>query len=481
MPTNFVQMQDPVLQSGISSSDTNAIFNKFVDIYGNVLANSDFGNIRVGTLERNTSREEIVLFSIDSNTDGVANVTLTRGQEAKTPYASGGISYSHPAGSTLTISDNPQLLDTLLAKDNDQTITGQHIYDTLPESSQTPSDVNHFTTKAYVDSVATGDSELSNSQVLIAGDAGETVSAGDVVYLDETDGEWYQTDADVLSTVGQTKIGIAQGAGTDGNIISGGIVVGGIDKSTTYTAGQVYYVSNTKGDISTSVGSIERIVGIGDKNGNLVIVDPYELTKDEKDAIAGGGDLGTPSSSNKFVTEEGISNLGNPSITVYTSDDTWTKPAGLKYVEIELVGGGGNGGAAGSSSYRYSGSGGGAGGYSKKIIAASTLGATETVTVGAAASSSSFGTHASATGGSNADRTDFGAGGTGSGGDINLEGEPGQTVTRDGSAQGGQGGWSELGSYGRGGQGAQGSYDGVYPGEGGASGVVIVTEYFAST
>ena len=476
MATNFVQMQDPVLQSGISSSDTNAIFNKFVDIYGNVLANSDFGNIRVGTLERNTSREEIVLFSIDSNTDGVANVTLTRGQEAKTPYAGGGISYSHPAGSTLTISDNPQLLDTLLAKDNNQTITGQHTYDTLPESSQTPSDVNHFTTKAYVDSVATGDSELSNSQVLIAGDAGETVSAGDVVYLDETDGEWYQTDADVSSTVGQTKIGIAQGAGTDGNIISGGIVVGGIDKSTTYTAGQVYYVSNIKGDISTSVGSIERIVGIGDKNGNLVIVDPYELTKDEKDAL--GGNVGTPSSSNTFITEEGISNLGNPSITVYTSDDTWTKPAGLKYVEIELVGGGGRGGPANGN--EYPGGGGGAGGYSKKIIAASNLGATETVTVGAAGSSSSFGTHASATGGSNAALYNFGAGGTGSGGDINLEGEPGQTISLDINTHGGQGGWSELGSYGRGGQGRDGN-TGEAGGEGGASGVVIVTEYFAST
>lgn len=69
---------------------------------------------------------------------------------------------------------------------------------------------------------------------------------------------------------------------------------------------------------------------------------------------------------------------------VYTSTggNTWTKPAGLAFIEVEVVGAGGGGGG-GNSGITAPGGGAGGGGYSYSKIPAATLGATETATVGA--------------------------------------------------------------------------------------------------
>lgn len=167
--------------------------------------------------------------------------------------------------------------------------------------------------------------------------------------------------------------------------------------------------------------------------------------------------------------------LNAPTITVYTSNDTWTKPANLKWIRARLVGGGGGSGGipATDSSHCGSAGGGGGGGYSEKIILAASLGTTETVTVGAAGTgaaagyntggtggTSSFGAHCSATGGvggqgslavyanTQADISSIGGfGGTGSGGDINIVGSQGGNafvLFGDGRG-GGEGGSSVLG------------------------------------
>lgn len=118
---------------------------------------------------------------------------------------------------------------------------------------------------------------------------------------------------------------------------------------------------------------------------------------------------------------------------VYTSGTTWNKDANLLYAEVEVQGGGG--GSGGTSSASNLGSGGSSGGYARKIIAAASLGSTETVTIGAAGTAggaggtTSFGAHVSATSGGKG----LGSGtatpkvsdmpGIGSGGDVNLRGE----------------------------------------------------------
>jgi len=88
------------------------------------------------------------------------------------------------------------------------------------------------------------------------------------------------------------------------------------------------------------------------------------------------------------------------SVAVFTSSGTWTKPDNFLYAIIEVQGGGGGGGGTANpgSDEAGAGSGGGSGGYARKVLLASALGSTETVTVGAAAAggSSSDGTDGNA-------------------------------------------------------------------------------------
>lgn len=75
-----------------------------------------------------------------------------------------------------------------------------------------------------------------------------------------------------------------------------------------------------------------------------------------------------------------------PNVVYFTTSGTWTKPAGLRYVVVQLQGGGGAGGgvpAGATFSNSFIGGGGGAGSYIECLIPASSLGATVNVTVGA--------------------------------------------------------------------------------------------------
>lgn len=213
-------------------------------------------------------------------------------------------------------------------------------------------------------------------------------------------------------------------------------------------------------------------------------------------AQAGGGDFGTPSGSNKFLTEDYIPQLQTiPEIVSFTTSGTWTKDAGLKYIEIEVQAKGGNGGSAGTSSSNSAATGGGGGGYARKKINASSLGNTETVTIGGGVAS--FGTHVScsdgAVGASNLDpaSTNVGpVGGSATDGDINIPGG------RGGSYSGGTsviGGFAFFGTpatpqaldgekngqgYGAGGGAGHGG-TGRRTGGAGAPAIIIVTEYYS--
>lgn len=198
-----------------------------------------------------------------------------------------------------------------------------------------------------------------------------------------------------------------------------------------------------------------------------------------------------------------------PIIRTYTSNATWTKPPGLKYIIVEMVGGGGGGGGC----YNYGGGAGAASGYCKKIIAASSLNSTESVLIGLGGSggspqnpgldggTSSFGSYCSATGGQGGEAqtsfifsSDGSSGGIGIGGDINLSGQGTGGVTgsaeprycggssvfgggalANGSYSGGDG--FNATSYGAGGSGASGYNATNKTGGNGSSGIVIITEY----
>lgn len=211
------------------------------------------------------------------------------------------------------------------------------------------------------------------------------------------------------------------------------------------------------------------------------------------------------------VTAEALKASQVPITRLYVNSGspyTWSKPAGLKYVVVEVVGSGGAGGGTATNSHGAPG--GGAGGYSKKTIATGTLGATETVTVpaggagvlngtGNSGGTTSFGTHCTATGGTGgtADGTGTaGTGGVGASGDINVNGGggvAGNTASQGSGAGGasvlGGGGESKNGAntaganggnYGGGGSGSKTNSGGAAQvGGAGAQGVCILTEYYS--
>lgn len=203
-----------------------------------------------------------------------------------------------------------------------------------------------------------------------------------------------------------------------------------------------------------------------------------------------------------------------PIVRVYTSNATWTKPPGLKYIVVEMVGGGGGGSGTGSSK-GSSGSGGGGGGYTRKIIATTSLNNIEDVIVGIGGTggaaignsggdgtNTSFGTHCFSTGGkgglNSSSGWQGGAAGIGVNGDINISGNGGGQGGSLGNTGIGIGGSLGGGSffcggapgsamdsdgltgnqYGAGGGGGSYVSGSRKSGGNGSGGIVIITEYY---
>jgi hypothetical protein len=203
---------------------------------------------------------------------------------------------------------------------------------------------------------------------------------------------------------------------------------------------------------------------------------------------------------------------------VFTTSGTYTPTTGMRQALIRMVGGGGGGGGcSGTASMWFAGGGGGSGGYAEKLVTAAQVGASQTVTVGAAGTAgtgtsgggsggtSSVGSLCTATGGTGGGCANSGAavplggpGGGGTGGDFIVAGGPGQggsynSTSAGAGSPGGAGGSSPLGGGGPGTMGAVGSngmgYGGggggagtntsgaVYNGGAGIGGLVIITEY----
>ena len=202
---------------------------------------------------------------------------------------------------------------------------------------------------------------------------------------------------------------------------------------------------------------------------------------------------------------------GLNSVQTFTASGTWTKPAGITKVIMEVQGAGGGGG--GMSSGDRGGSG-GAGGYAKKFLDVSSI-STSTITIGAAgtggaAVSGSSGANGVAGGASSwADGTNTitgsggapglstwanygngGLGGTATGGDVNIQGcigGGGWTPKGGDSVLGFGGVWQNYENYatavatGYGGGGVGGvnvAYSATYGvGRPGTVGIIIVWEY----
>lgn len=192
-----------------------------------------------------------------------------------------------------------------------------------------------------------------------------------------------------------------------------------------------------------------------------------------------GGDVSLARSASGVLDVTGKLTVGGKepaSVTrqIFTASGTWTKPAGAKTVWVRAVGGGGGGGGASASvaGAHSKGGGGGGGEYAERWFTGAELGATETVTIGAAGVGgngggggsggvTSFGSWFSCNGGGGGNMNTSnsaswgqsgGLGGTGGTGtaDFRSGGQGGALGWGDGAlAGGGSGGSSVLGGGGR--------------------------------
>lgn len=256
-------------------------------------------------------------------------------------------------------------------------------------------------------------------------------------------------------------------------------------------------------NITTVAG--DRFVAVSDASGNWTVIDYVRAsgkalihsTISTTGLLTGGGDIGSnrtfdvPKSSNAQAiagtddatamtplrTADAIAALGGGAISQqsFTASNTWTKPAKGTIALIECFGAGGSGGRQSSGA----GCGGGGGGYNSRWVLLSSLGATETVTIGSGGAARS-GTNQNGAAGGNTTfgswLTGFGGGGGGQvgtgfgGGGGGPQGAGGTNVGAAGGAP--RSSLNAASSYGDGGTtGGEAGCDGHFHGGGGGGAV----------
>lgn len=308
MALKYVQSNTLYLAgSGVIIGDTSVVLTTFSDIYGNVLTMADFGSKGYITLEPDTTNEESATFTnVVANANGTYTLTGVSTILAKSPYTeTSGLVRAHAGGTKIVITDNVAFWNTFTNKNNNEVIAGAW-------TIANPSTQLGIANKAYVDSVVGG--VTTTPQVITVGTAGATVAAGNVVYLDTATGRWKLCDAGTATTIQNVLMGVAQGAGTNGVAISGGVLLSGIDSSqSALVAGTFYYVASS-GAISSAVGATERGVGIANSATTLYFnPDFFYIPKaTQKAALLGFG--GTPSTTNKYLLQAPTAQTYTPGV-----------------------------------------------------------------------------------------------------------------------------------------------------------------------
>lgn len=304
MSLYVVKAKKTVLKSNFAPTDATFTLDELVDSQGNALAFASFGEFGCVVIKQGTLVEIVKFSGITQNANGSATLTVaSNGRDILpiTPYSGDSSGQNFLAGAEVIVSNDPLTMSTFANLNNANTWDEAQTFAVTPSTTggNAVSD-NQLVRKLQLDQAVLG--ITTSVKIVVEGTAGETLSAGQLIYLKSADNRWWKADADDPATVNNVILGIAQGAGTAGGSISGGILLRGVDSNQSgLTAGVKYYASNTAGAISTSAGTTEVTVGIS-KSTTELYFDPrfdQQLTEDQQDAIEGAN---SPSASNVFLT-----------------------------------------------------------------------------------------------------------------------------------------------------------------------------------
>lgn len=269
--------------SGASIGDTVLNLKSFKDINGTTITMADLGTISYITIEPGSgSQEEQISFTgVTQNADGSAQLTGVKTVLFKTPYTeTSGMAKTHAGSVIAVLSNTSAYYNQFGILSNDETITGNW---NVPTG--TPVAAGGITSKAYVLSVVNGGT-VTTDQVIVAGSAGENLTAGNVAYL-KSDGTWYKASSATAATCLNVQLGIVQGTVTTGAACS--ILVSGMDKTQSgLVAGTAYYLG-TAGALSTTAGTISISIGEGITSANLQFKPGYTTGGATASVIASAG------------------------------------------------------------------------------------------------------------------------------------------------------------------------------------------------
>lgn len=273
------------LSQSIASTDTSFAVAEVKDAAGEDLTSSDIGDLNWGVLEPENS-DKIEFFTWTGFTD--TTITgVTRGVSPKQPYStSATYKRAHAAGVRVVLFTNaPDMYDSFANKDNNETISEVWTFESpnLPQvdTYAAPTTDEQFAPKKYVDDTATGNTNID--KLIVAATAGETVAEGDCVYFDTTDNEWKLANAGATGTSENVLLGIAQGAGTDGNTISGGVLLMGKDDGQSgFSQGDSVYLTDSDGTLGNSAGTLEVVVGFAIDADSIYFAPTYFATANKK-------------------------------------------------------------------------------------------------------------------------------------------------------------------------------------------------------
>ena len=212
----------------------------------------------------------------------------------------------------------------------------------------------------------------------VTGIAGESLVAGNLIYLKD-DGKWWKTVGTDQTTLFGVQIGIAQGGAVADASIPGGVMRKGADDSLSgLTIGDTLYAGDTPGSIVNEAGTVERVVGVVRASDAWYFDPDYRETQDKLNDTRYAIDESTRDTVNpendehKLVKLESDGRLSRnfipgAALAEFTLEESgvWVPPSFGDYFLVFAWGSGGGGGARiiDNDSWGVTGGSGGAVGY----------------------------------------------------------------------------------------------------------------------